>query len=82
MSIRSAGYGGVGDDFLEGGAGEDIYVFGGRWGTDTIRGETANTNGGKLYFKDATSSAASVLAEHVFGVPPKRRAALQEIIDR
>ena len=48
-------YGGVGDDFLEGGAGEDIYVFGGRWGTDTIRGETANTNGGKLYFKDATA---------------------------
>ena len=47
-------YGGGGDDFLEGGAGEDIYVFGGRWGTDTIRGETANTNGGKLYFKDAT----------------------------
>ena len=42
--------GGAGDDRLEGGGGVDTYVFEGNFGADTIVGDT---DGGRLYFKDA-----------------------------
>ncbi len=42
--------GGEGDDRLEGGGGVDTYVFEGNFGADTIVGDT---DGGRLYFKDA-----------------------------
>ena len=44
--------GGEHDDFLEGGAGADTYIFRGDYGADTIQGDT---DGGTLYFQDATS---------------------------
>ena len=45
-------YGGLHDDDLYGGVGDDTYVFAGSYGADTIKGDT---DGGTLYFQDATS---------------------------
>ncbi len=43
-------YGGSNNDFLDGGGGKDIYVFEGRYGADTVQGDT---DGGTLRFASA-----------------------------
>ena len=56
--------GGEHDDFLEGGAGADTYIFRGDYGADTIQGDT---DGGTLYFQDATSLTDLIFVQQTNG---------------
>ena len=57
-------YGGLHDDDLYGGVGDDTYVFAGSYGADTIKGDT---DGGTLYFQDATSLTDLIFAKQTNG---------------
>ena len=54
-------YGGKHGDFLEGGGGTDTYVFESGDDADTIRGDT---DGGRLYFKNAASFSDFVFSRN------------------
>ena len=57
--------GGAGNDTLEGGAGtDDTYIFESGDGADTIQGDT---DGGKLYFKDAAGIDSFSIARNAQG---------------
>ena len=57
-------YGNKGDDNLYGAAGDDTYVFEGDFGADTIRDDT---DGGKLYFRDAENINDLTFAQQTNG---------------